>query len=93
MCGRETLTVERDRERKCNVRAAIVAIYGLAIHTRHKGIGADGKIVPARRRDGGRLFVSGYSRSVAKLMGRRDHASLVCVSLCQREWNHADSEK
>ena len=52
MCGRETLTVERDRERKCNVEAAIVAIKPNIVHTRHKRIAADSKVVtstPARR--------------------------------------------
>ena len=48
MCRRKTLTVKRNRERKCNVGAAIVTIKAEVIHTRHKGIGTNSEVVPAR---------------------------------------------
>src|SRR5262249_53542643 len=80
MCGRETLTVERNREWKWNVEAAIVAIKAEVVHTRHKGIGADGEVVPARHAGRGvDDRTRHYSPGATKPSGRRGFRLPFCA--------------
>jgi hypothetical protein len=76
---------------QCIAGAAVTTDVSVTWHDR---VGSIGYQVSAKNgRAVGSLPACGRSAALIRSRLLFGHSSFVCVSLCQREWNHADSQQ